>query len=342
MWIDLLMSKDEAFECFKRVKALAETESGGRLKAFRSDRGGEFNSIEFKEYCDERGVKHFTTTPYTPQQNGVVEHRNRTVVEMARCLLTSKNVPGEFWVEAVTTTVYLLNRAPTKSLQGTTPCEAWYNKKPRVHHLRTFGCVVHVKQVGPGISKLSDRSTQMVFIGYEKGTKGYRVYDPLAKKLHISRDVIFEEARAWDWKEKARHDPVASVFDVDFYTVARPGTVIGNEAAQPADQDQGSLAQGQWSVNTGSDAGSNLATPPGSPPAQAVEYATPPTRDAVNSEGVPMKFRTLSNIYDITDEVQNFEYSGLCFLAAEEPRSVDEALSEKCWREAMDAEMNSI
>ena len=127
MWIELLTTKDEAFKCFKRVMALAETEQGGRLRAFRSDRGGEFDSIEFKEYYDEHGVKHYTTTPYTPQQNGVVERRNRTVVEMARCLLKSKGVPGEFWGEAVTTAVYLLNRAPTSSLRGKTPYEAWYN-----------------------------------------------------------------------------------------------------------------------------------------------------------------------------------------------------------------------
>jgi hypothetical protein len=117
---------------------------------------------------------------------------------MARCLLKSKNLPGEFWGDAVTTAVYLLNHAPTKSLQGRTPYEARYNRKPSVHHLRTFGCVVHVKKIGSRISKLTDRSTPMVFIGYEKGTKGYRVYDPIAKKLHISRDVIFEEARSWD------------------------------------------------------------------------------------------------------------------------------------------------
>jgi hypothetical protein len=86
---------------------------------------------------------------------------------MARCLLKSKNVPGEFWGEAVTTTVYLLNRAPTKSLQCRTPHEAWYNKKPRVDHLRTFGSVVHVKKAGPGVNKLSDRSTPMVLMGYE-------------------------------------------------------------------------------------------------------------------------------------------------------------------------------
>lgn len=116
MWVEFLTTKDEAFKCFKKVKVLAETEGRCRLRAFRSDRGGEFNSIEFKEYCDENGVKHFTTTPYTPQQNGVVERRNRTVVEMARCLLKSKKVPGEFWGEAVRTAVYLLNRAPTRSL----------------------------------------------------------------------------------------------------------------------------------------------------------------------------------------------------------------------------------
>ena len=191
MWVELLTSKDEAFKCFKRVKALAETERGLKLHTFRSDRGGEFNSVEFKEYCNEHGIKHFTTTPYTPQQNGSGERRNRIVVEMVRCLLKSKGLPAEFWGEAVSTAVYLLNRAPTKSLQGCTPYEAWHNKKPKVHHLRTFGCVVYVKKVGPGMSKLSDGSTKMVFIGYETGTKGYRVYDPVAKKLHTSRDVIF-------------------------------------------------------------------------------------------------------------------------------------------------------
>jgi hypothetical protein len=123
------------------------------------------------------------------------------VVEMARCLLKSKKVPGEFWGEAVTTAVYLLNRAPTKSLQGRTPYEAWYNKKPRVDHLRTFGSLVHVKKTGPGVNKLSDRSTPMVLMGYEKGTKGYRVYDPVAKKLHISRDAIFQENQCWDWEQ---------------------------------------------------------------------------------------------------------------------------------------------
>ena len=100
------------------MQAMAENEGKCRLRAFRSDRGGEFNSIEFRGYCEQLGIKHYTTTPYSPQQNGVVERRNQTVVEMARCLLKSMAVLSYFWAEAVKTAVYLLNRAPTRSLDG--------------------------------------------------------------------------------------------------------------------------------------------------------------------------------------------------------------------------------
>jgi len=169
MWLELLATKDEAFMAFKKVQAAAEMESGRHLKAFRTDRGGEFNSGVFTVYCVDHGIKRNTTAPYTPQQNGVVERRNQSVVEMARCLLKSMQVPGQFWGEAVKVAVYLLNRAPTKSLNGKTPYEAWYGRKPGVRHLRTFGCVAYAKRVGPGVNKLADRSIPGVFLGYEPG-----------------------------------------------------------------------------------------------------------------------------------------------------------------------------
>jgi hypothetical protein len=113
-------------------------------------------------------------------------------------MMKSKSVPAHFWGEAVTTAVYMLNRSPTKSLEGVTPYEAWHGKKPSVEHLRVFGCVGHVKNNGPGVKKLTDRSAKMVFLGYAEGTKGYRMHDLESKKLHISRDVIFEENKGWD------------------------------------------------------------------------------------------------------------------------------------------------
>ena len=168
---------------FPLRQAGVEGETGRKLRLLRTDRGGEFTSATFTTFCAEEGMGRQLTAPYSPQQNGVVERRNQTVVEMVRCLLKSMGVPSYFWAEAVKTAVYLLNRAPTRSLEGVTPYEAWHGRKPSVQHLRTFGCTAHVKRTGPGITKLSDRSTPMIFVGYEEGSKAYRAYDPATKKV---------------------------------------------------------------------------------------------------------------------------------------------------------------
>ena len=87
--------------------------------------------------------------------------------------MKAMGVPCAFWGEAVRTAVHILNRSPTRSLQGITPYEAWRKKKPAVDYFRTFGCVAHVKLVGPGVTKLADRSRPGIFLGYKPGTKGY-------------------------------------------------------------------------------------------------------------------------------------------------------------------------
>ena len=93
-----------------------------------------------------------------------------------------------------------MNRSPTKSLNGKNPFEAWFGKKPGVKHLHTFGCVAYAKRVGPGVSKLANRSVLGVFFGYEPGTKGFCVYDLVKGKLMVTRDVIFDEKKAWNWE----------------------------------------------------------------------------------------------------------------------------------------------
>jgi transposase InsO family protein len=105
MWICLLPTKDAAADAIKRVQAAAERKSGKKVKALRTDRGGEFAAADFIEYCAELGVHRQLTAPYSPQQNGVVERRNQTVVGTARSMMKAKELPGEFWGEAVTTAV---------------------------------------------------------------------------------------------------------------------------------------------------------------------------------------------------------------------------------------------
>nr|XP_020163276.1 uncharacterized protein LOC109748659 [Aegilops tauschii subsp. strangulata] len=114
------------------------------------------------------------------EQNGVVKRRNETVLGMASCMLKAKQVLSTYWGEVVLTVVFILNRSFTRSIDGKTPYEAWYRRKPNVRFLRTFGCAGHVKTAHPQLKKLDDMSTPMVFMGYETGSKA--MYDPVSKR----------------------------------------------------------------------------------------------------------------------------------------------------------------
>ena len=98
----------------------------------------------------------------------------------------------------MTTTVFILNHAPTKALTGKTLFKAWYGRKRSVSFLQTFGCIGHVRKMKSNLTKLEDRSTPMVFLGYMEGTKAYRLYDPRGDKVLVSCDVVFDKKVAWD------------------------------------------------------------------------------------------------------------------------------------------------
>ncbi|TYK28117.1 putative gag-pol polyprotein, identical [Cucumis melo var. makuwa] len=123
-WIYFLKSQSETFEKFKHFKAKVEKQSGMFIKSFRSDRGGDFLSNNFNHFCEEHGIHRELTTPYTSEQNGVAERKNRTVVEMARSMLQMKGLSNDFWPEAASTSIYLLNISPTKVVMNKTPFEA--------------------------------------------------------------------------------------------------------------------------------------------------------------------------------------------------------------------------
>ena len=126
---------------FWKFKTAAETETGCKLKTIRSDNGTEYTSAQFQAFCDKAGIKHQLTNTYTPQQNGVSERKNRSLMDMARCLMIQKNLPKALWAEAVNTANYIQNRLPTKALDQKTPFEAWFGFKPSLAHLKVFGCI---------------------------------------------------------------------------------------------------------------------------------------------------------------------------------------------------------
>jgi hypothetical protein len=198
MWVVVLGSKGEAADAIRYAQATAEVECGRNLRVLRTDNGGEFTAAEFALYCMDEGVQRHYSAPYNPQQNGVVEQRNQMVVGMTRALLKQRGMPAVFWGEAVVTVVYILNRSPTKTLNGRTPYEAWHGRKPVVSHLQVFGCLTFGKELGH-IGKLDNRSTPGVFIGYTEGLKAYRILDPWTQHVRTMCDVVFDEGRGWTW-----------------------------------------------------------------------------------------------------------------------------------------------
>ncbi|CAJ2665360.1 unnamed protein product [Trifolium pratense] len=197
-------SKDEVLQNFKAFKMLVEKQSEKKIKILRSDGGGEYTSNEFKTFCSENGIQHEIIAPYTPQHNGMAERRNRTIMNMTRCMLREKNLPHSFWGEAVVTASYVLNRCPTKQMDKV-PEAIWSGHTPSVKHLRVFGCLCHRHIPDQKRKKLDDKSEMMIMIGYH--TAGaYKLYNPITKKVTSSRDVTFEEDKSWDWNGNTTPD----------------------------------------------------------------------------------------------------------------------------------------
>ncbi|RVW53763.1 Retrovirus-related Pol polyprotein from transposon TNT 1-94 [Vitis vinifera] len=204
-WVYFLKTKSQVLSVFKSFKKMVETQSGQKVKVLRTDNGGEYTSKEFNVFCQEARYVHQLIAPYSPQQNGVSERKNRTVMEMARCMLFEKKLPKLLWAETVSTSVYLLNKLPTKSVQSKIPIKAWPDVIPSVKHLKVFGslCYLHVPSIKRG--KLNERAKKCVFVGYAAESRGYRIYSLSRMKIVISRDVHFDENSYWNWDLKKVH-----------------------------------------------------------------------------------------------------------------------------------------
>ncbi|KAG6484843.1 hypothetical protein ZIOFF_053368 [Zingiber officinale] len=200
-WVYFMRQKSEVFMIFKKFKSLVEKQSGCFIKILRSDRGKEYTSKEFHNFCEDEGVERQLTVRYTPQQNGVTERKNQTIVEMAKSMMHEKGLPKIFWAEAVYTTVYLSNRCPTTAIPNKTPFEAWSGRRPSVNHLKVFGSICYSQIPKEKRSKLDESSERCIFVGYSTMSKGYRLFNLQLGQVIISRDVQVDENALWNWEE---------------------------------------------------------------------------------------------------------------------------------------------
>ena len=157
---------------------MVEKRSGKKVKTLRTDNGLEFCNAPFDNFCKAEGIVRHRTVRYTPQQNGVAERMNQTLLQRVRCMRVFAGLSKQFWAEAVNTAGYLINRSPSTAIDLKTPQEMWSRKPCDYSGLRIFGCPAYA-HVNDG--KLEPRAKKCIFLGYADGVKVYRFWCPDGK-----------------------------------------------------------------------------------------------------------------------------------------------------------------
>jgi hypothetical protein len=189
----LFAGKSQTQETLKGFLRRAQNEFGLRIKKIRSDNGTEFKNSQIEGFLEEEGIKHEFSSPYTPQQNGVVERKNRTLLDMARTMLDEYKTPDRFWAEAINTACYSINRLYLHRILKKTSYELLTAKKPNVSYFRVFGskCFILVKRSRK--SKFASKAVEGFLLGYDSNTRAYRVFNKSTGLVEVSCDIMFDE-----------------------------------------------------------------------------------------------------------------------------------------------------
>lgn len=193
IFVYFLESKSQVLAKFIDFKAWVETQTERKIKVFRTDNGAEYCSKEFDNFFRVNGITHQLSNVYTPQQNGVAERINRTLVERAKCMIFDADLDKSYWAEAVNMAAYIINRSVSSVLIDKTPEEVWCGGKIDLSDLKIFGSSVMVHNPRQRRKKWDRKSLNLIFVGYDTNKKSYRCIDTNTKKLTISRDVVFIE-----------------------------------------------------------------------------------------------------------------------------------------------------
>ena len=192
--IYFLKTKDQFVHALKIFLAWGDTQTPHKLRALHSDRGGEYIAGTITDLLEEKGIECHMTMPGLPQQNGLAERFNCTIMEKAQAMLHTAGMSPGFWEYAVHTAAHIYNRSPTRVLSWRTPYEVWNSGQVLdVSHIRTFGCKVYMHIPADKRGKLDVKVSEVTLVGYESGAKGYRLWDRQARTLRLSRDVTFYE-----------------------------------------------------------------------------------------------------------------------------------------------------
>ncbi|GJW62113.1 ribonuclease H-like domain-containing protein [Tanacetum coccineum] len=212
-WVFFLASKDETSGILQTFIRQIENQLNHKVKIIRSDNGTEFKNRDMLEFCGNKGIKQEYSNARTPQQNGVAERMNRTLIEAARTMLADSLLPTTFWAEAVSTACYIFNRVRVTKPQNKTPYELLFGHKPIISYIRPFGCHVTILDTLSVLGKFDGKSDEGFLVGYSLNSKAYRVYNLVTKRVEVNLHVNFLED-----KPNVKGVGYRWMFDIDYLT----------------------------------------------------------------------------------------------------------------------------
>jgi transposase InsO family protein len=230
VWVLLAKKKSEVYTLLKDWRKQVESRlrnniahwefCEGWTRFFRTDGGGEFTSKEMEAEFRKQGIIHETTAPYTPEQNGIAERMNQTLVTRATTMLVDSRLPRRYWTWAMLAAAYTINRTPTSSQNGRIPHEIMYDRPVNVQHLHRWGCRAypHIPDAKRA-QKFGDKAQRCVFVGYFEDGKAYQLLvinkDGTYGELVKSRDVRFDDDQHFDNYQSPLESRVSSTKDLE-------------------------------------------------------------------------------------------------------------------------------
>ena len=195
-WVYLLTDKTEVRSVFMNFHSMIQTQFHTKIQILRTDNGTEYFNHSLSTYLQENGIIYQSSCVDTPQQNGVIEQKNRHILEVARALMFTSHMPSQFWGDSILTATYLINRMPSQVLSFVTPLQKFQKFFPHSRldahlPLHVFGSTMFVHTHGPKRNKFDPKALKCVFLGYSSTQKGYKCYDPISQKLYVSLHVTF-------------------------------------------------------------------------------------------------------------------------------------------------------
>ncbi|GJR06080.1 retrovirus-related pol polyprotein from transposon TNT 1-94 [Tanacetum coccineum] len=195
-WVKCLRSKDEAPAFIINFLKMIQVRLKETVRRIRTDNGTEFVNQTLREYYEKVGISHETSVARSPQQNGVVERRNHTLIEAARTMLIYAKAPLFLWAEAVATACYTQNRSMIRRRHGKTPYELLHDKPPDLSYLHVFGALCYPTNDSENLGKLQPKADIGIFIGYAPTKKAFRIYNRRTRRIIETIHVDFDELTA--------------------------------------------------------------------------------------------------------------------------------------------------